>query len=366
MPEPTALFESWRGRYTDSPRAVSEGLAAVRPELRRWWVASPSGAFPSGTRTVRRHTPAYFALLLSARILVSNDIVTRMPHKPARMIYLQTWHGTPLKTMGHDRQLHGHPGVAAHLRQMVRDVRRWDALLSPSSECTELLRGAFGYEGPVWETGYPRNDLLQAPHSPAVRRRVRKELGVRDTDLVVLWAPTWRDDAGLPSGGFHMTDPSVHIDPRLFTALVPESTLLVTRMHQNVLARPDYSGYPRIMDGSRFTDIAELYLAADVLVSDYSSAIYDFAVTGKPIVLFAPDLERYRDRVRGLYYDYHDWAPGPVVASTEELAACLTDLDGVQLRAASAYRTFRERFCPYEDGHAADRVVERLLRVAEL
>ena len=106
-----------------------------------------------------------------------------------------------------------------------------------------------------------------------------------------------------------------------------------------------------MLDVSDHPDIADLYLAADVLVSDYSSAIYDFAVTGKPILLFAPDLDRYRDDVRGMYFDYEDWAPGPVSATQEDLAAGLVDLDGVVARLRrSLPRTSCERFCPHEDG----------------
>ena len=118
-----------------------------------------------------------------------------------------------------------------------------------------------------------------------------------------------------------------------------------------------------MLDVSDHPDIADLYLAADVLVSDYSSCVYDFAVTGKPIVLFAPDLDRYRDLVRGMYFDYEEWAPGPVARTQEELAAAVAELDEVTRAWSGRYDEFVRKFCPFEDGHASDRVVERLRSV---
>ena len=111
---------------------------------------------------------------------------------------------------------------------------------------------------------------------------------------------------------------------------------------------------------SSHPDITDLYLAADVLVSDYSSAVFDFAVTGKPMVLHVPDLEHYRDRARGMYFDYESWAPGPLTRSTEELA----DVLGGEQRAG--YEDFRRRFCPHEDGGSTQRVLQRLLEASGL
>jgi CDP-glycerol glycerophosphotransferase len=143
-------------------------------------------------------------------------------------------------------------------------------------------------------------------------------------------------------------------------AALPEGSRLLLRLHRNVKERPTSPGSEFVLDVSDHPDIAELYLAADVLVSDYSSAVYDFAVTGKPILLFAPDLDRYRDAVRGMYFDYEDWAPGPVSSTQEELVAGLADLAQVESDWKQRYQDFVQQFCPHEDGHASERVVERL------
>jgi len=351
------MFESWRGLYADSPRALSEHLAHSDPSLRRLWVTSGENEFPADVATVQRHTAAYFKDLLTTDVLVANDIVSKHLVKGPRVHYLQMWHGTPLKLIGHDERAHSYAGAQAHLKRMVRDVAKWDYLVSPGPACSEIFRSAFGFEGEIWETGYPRNDVLRSPGAMARRDDIRRQLGIAPGSLAVLHAPTWRDDDKTEDGRFRQ---SVLLDPALMAAALPEGSRLLLRLHRNVRERPTSPGSDFVLDVSDHPDIADLYLAADVLVSDYSSAIYDFAVTGKPILLFAPDLDRYRDAVRGMYFDYEEWAPGPVSATQEELAASLADLDGVEQAWGQRYGAFVQRFCPHEDGLATTRVADRL------
>ena len=358
MPERprTVLFESWRGLYADSPRVVSERLAEVDPTLRRLWVTSGEQEFPRGVATVRRHRPRYFGALASANALVANDIISRHLVKGPRVRYLQLWHGTPLKLIGHDERAHAYSGAQAHLKRMARDVDKWDHLVSPSPACTEIFRSAFRYDGEIWETGYPRNDPLRSPTAEARRREVRGRLGIADGAVAVLHAPTWRDDDKDTEGRFRQ---SVLLDPHVVEESLPDGSRLLVRLHRNVRSRPPAGG--GVLDVSDPPDITDLYLAADVLVSDYSSAVYDFAVTGKPIVLFAPDLERYRDSVRGFYFDYEEWAPGPVARSSDELGVALGRLDSFGAEWGARHAAFLERFCPHEDGQAGLRVAERLV-----
>jgi CDP-glycerol glycerophosphotransferase len=352
------MFESWRGLYADSPRVLSERLAETDPGLRRLWVSSGEHPFPPDVATVGRHSPRYFAALLSSDALVANDIISRHLVKGPGVHYLQLWHGTPLKLIGHDERARAYSGARAHLQRMARDVARWDYLVSPSPACTEVFRSAFRFEGEVWETGYPRNDPLRSPTAGPRRLEVRRELGIAEDALVVLHAPTWRDDDKDPEGRFQQ---SVLLDHRALARALPPGARLLVRLHRNVASRPGSDGF--VQDVSDHPDVADLYLAADVLVSDYSSVVYDFAVTGKPIILFAPDLDRYRDSVRGFYFDYEDWAPGPVTSTSEELVSLLADLPGLRQAWDARYRAFVQRFCPHEDGHAGERVAQRLLSV---
>ena len=122
---------------------------------------------PGRRTTVQRHSAAYFKGLLTTDVLVANDIISKHLVKGPRVHYVQMWHGTPLKLLGHDERAHSYTGAEAHLKRMARDVAKWDYLVSPSPACTEMFRSAFGFGGEVWETGYPRNDVLRAPGAEA-------------------------------------------------------------------------------------------------------------------------------------------------------------------------------------------------------
>lgn len=351
------MFESWRGLYADSPRALSESLASTEPTWRLNWVTSGEHRFPPHVSTVRRHSARYFRSLLTTDVLVANDIVSQHRVKGPHVRYLQLWHGTPLKLIGHDEHAHSYSGASAHLKRMSRDVAKWDFLVSPSPACSDLFRSAFHYDGDVWETGYPRNDQLCSPRAERIRTAVRARLNVTPDELVVLHAPTWRDDQKDEDGRFRN---SVALDEALLREALPQASRLLVRLHRNI-SSPAHEGPGGFtLDVSDYPDIADLYLAADVLVSDYSSAVYDFAVTGKPILLYAPDLERYRDHVRGFYFDYDSWAPGPVCTTQDDLGSALRSLSSYQSQWGARYAEFVARFCPHEDGGATERVLDRL------
>ena len=194
--------------------------------------------------------------------------------------------------------------------------------------------------------------MLQPPRVDEVRRRTRASLGLADHETVVLYAPTFRDRM------FTQSDVplELHLDvPRLVAALGPNVRLL-TRVHYFMTTRLTPVDVPGVVDVSWYPDMAELYAAADVLVTDYSSSMFDFAVTGKPLVFYTYDLETYRDVDRGFYFDLEPVAPGPVVGNEDELTAALTDLPGVRRAYRARYRAFQQTFCPLDDGHAARRV----------
>lgn len=345
------LFESWRGAYADNPRAISQFLQRAHPELEQFWVIEDPALLPAGLRPVKRHSPRYFRLLWTADIIVTNDIISRHIFKGPKANYLQTWHGTPLKTLGYDEAGVREGKITPHHRRMFRDVAKWDALLSPSPEVTDIFRRAFGYSGRVLETGSPRNDILLSPAADTRRTEARQTLGIPHGAAAVLYAPTWRDDRPAQQKGF--VDPG-GLDIDIFLASTPDNVFLMLKMHPNVVTRYQHSSN-RVLDVSHVREMADLILAADVLVSDYSSVVFDFAVTRKPIVLFPYDLERYQ-RARGLYFDYAEWAPGPIATTTEELAQEIIRALGSDMARTRRYERFLERFCPLEDGNATRRV----------
>jgi CDP-glycerol glycerophosphotransferase len=348
----TALFNSFSGRYSDNPRAVFEELAARVPSLRATWTAPEGSAPPPGAATVALRTPPYARALGQASLLVSNEA---LPHllKRRDQLYVQTWHGSMLKRIGYDNPRYATDREG--LRRAARDYRRWDLLVSQSPFCTRTMRQAFRYDGEVLEAGYPRNDALLSPQAPAVRAAVRAQYGIADDEQLVLYAPTFRDDE---AGRTRLP-----LDLALLRAVVGPQLRVLVRLHHRAAAELDEPSSPLWSLATDHPDIRELYLASDVLVTDYSSVMFDYVVTGKPVLLFAYDLARYRDELRGFYFDLTAEAPGPVCTTTQEVAERLADLTGTERDHAGAYAAFRQTYAPWEDGHASARVVDRILEL---
>jgi CDP-glycerol glycerophosphotransferase len=342
------LFNSWGGRVADSPKAIADELRRRGAPLEHVWVLREGAEAPGGATIVRPGSLGYLEQLGRARYIVSSNVLPSYFRKKDATAYLQTWHGTPLKRIAFDIEDPAFAVKDRYFAALRREIGNWDYLISPNEFSTEVMRRAFEYEGPVLETGYPRNDLLSSPEREAVRARVRRELGIGDGVRAVLYAPTWRDNSSF----------STELDlPATATELGDGYTILV-RAHRAVADTVAIADHPGIRNVSDRDDIGELFLAADVLVTDYSSVMFDFAVTRKPILFFTYDLEFYRDELRGFYFDLEEEAPGPLIDNAADLVDALLDLDEVRTRFENRYERFHRRFCHLEDGHAAERVVD--------
>ncbi|WP_169985279.1 bifunctional glycosyltransferase family 2 protein/CDP-glycerol:glycerophosphate glycerophosphotransferase [Microbispora sp. H10836] len=343
-----AVFDSYGGgQYSCNPRAVSEELARRHPDVEIVWVTRDGQfAVPPGVRLVLFGSREHEEALRTSRFVVANR--RTQPgwyRKPRGQTFVQTWHGTPLKRLGLD--LEGMPYARRVSREeLARQVATWDLLLSPSPFATAALRGAFGYEGEILESGYPRNDVL---FDPARAREARRRLGLTGDRRVVLYAPTWRDDEATGR---------LALDPVRAAGALGDDDVLLVRAHYLVARDMTIPAGDRIHDVSKFPDMADLLAAADVLVTDYSSAMFDFACTGRPMVFLAHDLERYRDEVRGFYFDFEAEAPGPVLRTGDDVFDVLRG--GDLGRFAERYERFARRYCPWDDGHASARVVARM------
>ena len=353
------VWNADNGRYADNPRALHETWTAHGDDgVEHLWLASPRQAatFPPDVATVPIGTPDAVAALEAADVLISNThIQLDRWRKRAGTTYLQTWHGTPLKRIHRDA---AHQPPDEVMAELDGDIARWDLLVTPSAEGTRLLRAAFAYEGRVLETGYPRNDVLSAPDRDARRARVRAELGLTNGTTAILYAPTYRDDEAAPG-----VDAPLGLDVETLARRLGDDAVVLLRLHHYMGHQSRPAGGGRVQDVGAYPDISDLYLAADVLVTDYSSSMFDFAVTGKPILIFAYDLEHYRDRLRGFTFDLEAEGPGPVLLDQEALTAALLDLPAVAAAQAGRYARFVERFCVLEDGRASERVLQALWAV---
>jgi len=345
----------WHRGYACNPAAIFEKACELAPQIRGVWVVEDgerAAALPEGVPYVIVNTPAYLRAMATATYFVNN---VNFPHTMAKRsgtVHVQTQHGTPLKTMGMDLKAFPVAADGMDFDRLLEAVSRWDYLVSPNPHTSEHFSRAFPGRYELLETGYPRNDrlVLAGPEEGAA---VRERLGIAPGQRTVLYAPTHRESQG---GYVELLDV-----PELARRLGPGFTLLV-RTHYFHTGGPGEltagQDSARIVDVSAYPVVEELYLASDTLVTDYSSMMFDYAVLDRPITLFAPDWEEYC-RVRGVYFDLMAEPPGAVATDPEQLAEALLAGDPEpELRAK-----FRGRFCPWDDGRAAERVVSRIFPV---
>jgi CDP-glycerol glycerophosphotransferase len=344
-----ALYAAyWYRGVTCNPAAIAAKAAELVPQLRAVWVIEPSrvAAVPPGVDHVVAGTLPYYRALARARYLINNVNWPNMMVKRRGTTHVMTHHGTPLKMMGMDQLDHPAAVRDTDFAGQMRRADRWDFSVSANAHTTIAWERAYpcGYE--TLEAGYPRNDRL-ATASSSDGAAMRERLGIGAGKRVVLYAPTHRE--WLPEGA------SVLDVERLASSLGPETVLLVRAHYFYAGVSRPVGGSERIIDVSGHPDVEDLYLAADVLLTDYSSAMFDFAVLDKPLVIYAPDWQVYRE-LRGVYFDLMAMPPGPVATTYDDLVAIFQeDRWGDPARAA-----FRERFCYLDDGRAAERVVRRV------
>ena len=317
---PAVFMESFGGRSGgDNPAAICEDLAAHDVRAPLWWsVVDGTVPVPSGAVPVVVGSQEWVEALRTSRVIVTNDHLPDWFSKREGQHLLQTWHGTPIKKLLHDAA----PGSVSlrYQRLMARQVPQWDLLLAQNREAEQRLRRALGYGGQVRVGEYPRNVRLLG--GIAVGRRVRSDLGIGEEQQVILYAPTWRERLRHPEGlAGHSNGQGLQGD--VYPAHRTDAVVLMRTHHMN-RARPG----PGLVDVSRYPSIEELMMAADVLVSDYSSIFLDFALTGKPAVVFVPDLEHYRDVERGLYGDWPRRSGLPVALDHDELVFHLNRILG--------------------------------------
>ncbi|MFF8964307.1 CDP-glycerol glycerophosphotransferase family protein [Streptomyces globisporus] len=355
---PAVLYSSYDGRqFSDSPRAIQRELASRDGDIEHLWVVrDQQAAVPDGVRPVALHSAEWYQALARSRWIVTNTHLPEWFERAEGQCVVQTWHGTPLKRIGRD--LAGSPHAdAAYMASMERRSAQWSVLVSPNSFSTPVLRRAFGYGGEVLECGYPRNDLLYAPDRAKVAAAVRERLAIPEGRRVVLYAPTWREDQPRKGGRYA---PDLHLDLEQARETLGDDHVLLLRRHYLVGGSVPDTDFVR--DVSRHPDVAELLLISDVLVTDYSSIMFDFAQTGRPMLFHTYDLAHYRDTLRGFCFDFEHRAPGPLIPDSAGIVSALRDPDAATAGHQEAYEQFREAFCDLDDGTAAARVVDRMLK----
>jgi CDP-glycerol glycerophosphotransferase len=346
-----AVFAAyWYRGYSCNPRAIYERARDLVPGIRGVWVVNTEGAssVPDGVDYAMAGSREYFDLIARASWFVNNVNFPNNLVKREGQVHVMTHHGTPLKHMGLDLRTAPDGGQRSGLPGLLRRCARWDFSVSQNAFTTPIWERVYPTRYESLETGYPRNDVLANATDEDVAR-ARDQLGIEPGRRAVLYTPTHRE---------YQAEYVPVLDLAALAEGLGEDWLVLARAHyfydsDEQMRELHRAG--RLLDVSQHPSIEELCLAADALVTDYSSIMFDYAVLDRPIVIHAPDWDEYRTR-RGTYFDLMTERPGPVTTSEGELVEALRSGDeGARERAR-----FRARFCYLDDGHAAERVVRRV------
>lgn len=408
------VYVSFDGRfYADNPRAVYEERLRRGDDREHIWVVRDGAFTPPDSaalglgpgitpRVVREGGREHYEALARARHIITNSPLPTWFRARDDQVVVQTWNGTPLKRIGNDQAHMAREPKPPVWHRQAAEVRNWDLLVAQSPWAAAILRRAFGYDGEVLEAGLPRNDLIAVGDRDGLAAAIKRRLGVPEGKKLVLYAPTSRDNdrknssvrfdlpemrralghdhvllvrghplqaypsaPGLAAPGSAaaraMAAESLPVAPAGAAEARPSPKLLARRAAvAKAKAKAGGSGAAAFaLDVTTYPDIAELLLVADVLITDYSAVMFDFVVTGKPVILFAPDLQRY-DASRGLYLDLATEAPGPLLFEQSDVVDALRSVDKVAAEYAERYAAFARLHAPYDDGKATMRLVDHV------
>ena len=368
------IFETFMGRqYGDNPRAIYEYmLGDLRfSDFRYVWVLNDPEKvreFPLLERAqiVGLRSKGYYEAYSQAKYVITNSNLDYGIMKRPGQVFLQTWHGTPLKKLRCD--IEAREGNALNSLEEIRskndlDVVRYDYFIAPSPFAAERFASAFrlkqlGMEQILIQTGYPRNDLLQH-FDEAFARDQKERLGIPEDKKVILYAPTFRDNQH--NGAGYVYDLALDFD-RMQKELGEEYVVLL-RVHYFVARQFDFDqakGF--VYDVSSLDDITPLYTIADILVTDYSSVFFDYANLRRPMIFYMYDKQAYADDIRGFYIDLEE-LPGPIVQTEDELFQAILNADSSAEEYEQKYEAFHKKYNPLDDGSASQRVAEILFDV---
>ncbi len=354
------MFECFFGRsYGDNPRALYEYISKTFPGKYTciWSMAKTHGNnIPYKHKTVKRLGLRYGYYLARSKFFVFNTKQAWM-RKREGQVFLETWHGTPLKKLAFDMEdnFSASPGYKKHIYSKTRS---WDYLVAANSFSSEVFKRCFMFENKMLEYGYPRNDVLHGPDRDERAAEIRKKLGIPEDKKTILYAPTWRDDEYYGAGEYKFT---LRLDLNLLREKLGEDYVVLLRTHYYIADKLDVTG----LDGfaynlSKYPDIADIYLISDICITDYSSVFFDYAGLRRPMLFYTYDIDKYRDMLRGFYFDMESTVPGPLLYTSEEVVDAILHIDEVSAKFKEKYDAFYERFCAWEDGRACANIYEEV------
>ena len=353
--------------YSGNPKALYEtimlhGLDKVYECI--WFYEKNRFDIPGNNIQVKYGRFRYLYYMATASFWIFDSRCPMFIRKRKKVSYLQTWHGTPLKKLALDMDnvyMAGEKSIEEYKDNFKKNVSSWDYLISQNPFSTEVFKRAFCYKGEMLETGYPRNDVLFVKNNSEDIAELKRKFNIPDNKRVMLYAPTWRDDEASGIGRYHF---SGALDMDKMYAQFGKDSVMIIKYHYLVEDNTDWSVYGdfvRVFDQS--VDISYLYLISDILITDYSSVMFDYSILGRPMYFYCYDIEKYKNILRGFYFDFENMSPGPVSKTTEEL---ISDIEGERFREyEEQYCEFVKRYNPWDCKDSSAKVLKKVLGLGE-
>ena len=372
--EKLVIFASYNGKsYACSPKAVYEQMLCddKYADYRFVWLFDEPEKYSfleanRNTTVIRNKSKECEKYLHMAKYWIFNSRALDFWTPSSEQVYVQCWHGTPLKKLGYDIENSNNAmNSLTEIRSKYRnDAKRLDYLLSPCDFVTEKFITAwrlekFGKKDAVLQIGYPRNDYLVNYDSGDIEK-IKKKLGLEnDKRKIILYAPTWRDNQHDAHNGYVYNNP---VDFDYFKEKLEKDYIILFRAHYLVANEFDFDAYSGfVYNASDYDDINELYVISDLLITDYSSVFFDYAILGRPMLFYMYDMEEYRDEVRGFYIDINS-LPGEVLKTEEELVDAIEKIDYDEERNRALLSRFNAEYNQMNDGKASQRLLDILLK----
>jgi CDP-glycerol glycerophosphotransferase len=255
----------------------------------------------------------------------------------------------------------GETGIEEYKKNFYNNAQTWDYLVSQNQYSTEIFRRAFGFQKTMLEIGYPRNDVLFRKNNVEDIRELKKQLGLPLDKRILLYAPTWRDNEFYGQGKYKFNPP---MDFSRLQEAIGKDTVMIVKYHYLIMDQIDWSPYRGFVYSYDLSyDISLLYLVSDFLITDYSSVMFDYNILKRPMFFYCYDLEKYKDTLRGFYFDFLAEAPGPVVLTTKDLIRAIKEYDPADY--GERQEAFTKKYNHLDDGNAAKRIVELIESFSE-
>lgn len=341
------VFESmWGSKFSCNPRYLYEYINECYPEYKCIWILKDECTPITGNGVrVRRLSLKYFYYLARAKYFVNNVNFHDHFVKRKSQVEVQTMHGTPLKTIGLD--VPGDFPTKKSEQKYIKRCRRWDYLIVQSKFVADLAPSAFRFEKTIMDTGYPRTDILYRSNNETAMMNMKKKLGLPEDKKVIMYAPTWRI-----KNRFEMK-----LDLEKMRHYFSDDYILILRLHH--FSATGWSGVQNdsfIYDFTQYQSIEDLYIVTNILITDYSSVMFDFAVLDRPMLFYTYDLEEYRDKLRGFNIDIEKEAPGPVLFYSDDIISAIEHLDETVEGSKERVSAFQQRYIEYECHNSSEKV----------